>query len=207
LDVTPNTATTAKPFEPTIPFKYNVVKKGVLLEIGHGAYPGGFEPGAVHKSGATEYDLNVIVATTAKDALKRRGIACELTDSPKSLYMIGHEAADYDVFVSIHHNAFNAEAQGTEAFYHSTRGNGNDRELAEIVAEKIADKLRIPNRGAKSANFGVLAGAEAVHESTDAAILAEIYFMDAPEASYLPELSLKGGEALAEGIAEYLELT
>ena len=63
-----------------------------------------------------------------------------------------------DLFVSIHCNAFDGRAHGTEsyAFYGSTKG----RKLADAIHKQITGSLPIVDRGVKQAGFVVLSGTD-----------------------------------------------
>ena len=178
--------------------------KGVLLERGHGPNPNGFEPGAV-AHGRDEYELNGIACEAARLALVKAGIPVEITDSGGSLHAIGTLAKDFDVFVSVHHNAFNGSAQGVECLYHNVTGDPADKDLATVISSQLSSKLGLINRGAKPQALGVLSGAETTN--TRASVLAECYFMDAAVYGKQSDLSRKAGEAIAAGIISWLKDT
>ncbi|MCU0526799.1 MAG: N-acetylmuramoyl-L-alanine amidase [Elainella sp. Prado103] len=183
--------------------------KGVLLEVGHGSNPDGFEPGAVVE-GEREYDLNKVAAQEAQKVILAAGVPCTVTDfggvtSGSDLYEIGQTAAGYDVFCSIHHNAANASAQGTEVLVHNRKGDADDIALAKLMSDQIASTLGIRDRLARGrdprAALGVLSGAE----DTDVrvSVLAELYFMDAPVADR-KNWSKLGGQAVGQAIVDWL---
>ncbi|MEO0839602.1 MAG: glucosaminidase domain-containing protein, partial [Cyanobacteria bacterium J06643_5] len=125
-------------------------KKGVMLEVGHGKNPAGWEPGAVGFNDVREYDLNQIAAQAAKKVLDEAGVPCVITDfggnNGKGWYQIGKTAADYDVFCSIHHNSANNNAQGAEVLVHKTKGDAADLELSSMMTTEIAKELGIRDR-------------------------------------------------------------
>lgn len=185
--------------------------KGVLLEVGHGPNPDGFEPGAVGVGGVQEYDLNWIAAKAAQDVILKAGVPCTITDfggfhSRSDLYEIGKTAAGYDVFCSIHHNSAGAPAQGSEVLVHNTKGDADDLALAKLMSAEIATELGIRDRIAKGRDprqgLGVLSGAE----DTDVrvSVLAELYFIHVPVAD-TNDWSKRGGKALARAILRWLE--
>lgn len=177
----------------------------VLLEIGHG--PGvPFDPGAIAYDGrTTEHSLNVIAANAARDVLAAAGIACTVIDTPQgSLYNIGLQAANFDVFCSIHHNAANRSAQGTEAFSHATKGSQRDRNLAALISAELSKELGLTDRGEKRAKLGVLSGAE--DTNVGVAVLAEVYFIDdAVRRPPLTDFSTRGGQAIGRAILKWLK--
>jgi N-acetylmuramoyl-L-alanine amidase len=176
-------------------------KKGVLLERGHGPNPNGFEPGAVSQ-GITEYELNGIACEAARNYLVTKGIPVQITDSGSALHEIGKLAQGYDVFLSVHHNAFDGSAQGVECLYHNRLGDPADKELAEMVASYLYQTLAYTNRGAKPQALGILSGAE----STDvrASVLAECYFMDTPSTAHRDN-SMLAGKAIGYAIEAWLK--
>lgn len=181
-------------------------KKGVLLERGHGPNPKGFEPGAVNAAtGITEYELNGIAAEAARIYLVSKGIPCEVTDSGSALHEIGKLAQGWDVFCSVHHNAFNGSAQGVECLYHNVLGDEADKQLAELVARTLHQSLGYTNRGAKPQALGVLSGAE--NTDVRACVLAECYFMDAIKNPLtLRDNSRLAGQAIGIAIKTWLAI-
>ncbi|PAX52402.1 N-acetylmuramoyl-L-alanine amidase [Brunnivagina elsteri] len=163
--------------------------RGVMLEIGHG--PGTrFDPGAIAPTGETEYNLNVIAANAAREVIVAAGVPCMIIDTPQAnlqdLYNIGRQAAAFDVFCSVHHNAFDGpggqDPQGTEVLVHRTKADAADRRLAAIMSRAMARALEIRDRGVKdNLNLLVLSGAE--DTNVRATVLAELYFLDAPIAN------------------------
>ena len=183
----------------------------VLLEVGHG--PGDrFRPGAKAYDGSTtEHDLNIVTANAAREFLISLGVDCRVNDDSEGggngpgLIDLGRRiAGGFDVFCSVHHNAFNKKVQGSEAFSHRTNGSALDRELAKLIADEISDELKIRNRGAKEANFWILTGAEATN--VRATSLAEIYFIDDQVTRPpLQDFSKRGGVALGRAILKWLQ--
>lgn len=106
-----------------------------------------------------------------------------------------------DLFVSIHCNAANEKAYGTETYAYRVSSNGY-RLAAGVQKHLVADTGRC-NRGVKTANFAVL------RNSNMPAILVETAFIDNPE-----DNAFLGSEigkshiaaAIAKGICEYLGL-
>ncbi len=176
----------------------------VMLEVGHG--PGvPFDPGAIaHDGRTTEYSLNVIAAQAARDVIVAAGIQCVLNDMPQgTLHDIGLAASGFDVFCSVHHNAFNGTVQRAEAFSHATKGGVLDAELADMISEQVSKALGIKDAGAKQARLGVLSGAE--DTNVRAAVLAEVYFIDDRiSAPPLQDYSTRGGKAIGQAILDWL---
>ena len=188
--------------------------KGVLLEVGHGPGPRGFEKGASGLGGddETEYDLNWITAKEASREIQAAGIPCTITDFggntfQNDLFEVGQTAAGFDIFCSIHHNSYKNPAQGSEVFVHSTKGDSFDIALANQMSHAIAKELSIRDRNkgnTKRAAWGVLSGAK----DTDvrAAVLAEIYFIHVP-VDNRKDWSKRGGTALGRSIVSGFQTT
>jgi len=181
-------------------------KHRVLLEIGHG--PGTtFDPGAIAPDGTTEHTLNIITANAARDVLDQAGVFCTVIDTPQGgLHTIGLQSAGFDVFCSVHHNAFNQVVQGTETLIHKTKADAPDRKLAEMIASEVAAELKINLRRGDGVNatrnLGVLSGAE--DTNVRAAVLAEVYFLDIPSIPDKKDLSARGGQAIGRAILNWL---
>ena len=184
--------------------------KGVFIDIGHGAKPDGYDPGAVHSVGVPhEHALNTIAARACAHELTQAGVPVRVSDARLGNYQAGLAAAGYDVLVSIHHNATMAgkSAQGTEALFHAAKATAADKQLAAMAAEAMAGALAIPNRGAKGAKLSVLSGA---HDAkVRAAVLAELYFMHSqtpanPNPAAFADWSTRGGAALGQAIVRWL---
>lgn len=177
----------------------------VLLEVGHGPSTK-FDPGAIAPDGTTEHDLNIIAANAAREVLDQAGVFCTVIDTPQGSLHTIVQASGFDVFCSIHHNAFNKNTQGTEALVHKTKANAPDRELAKMIAKEVATELGIPLRRGDGVNatrsLGVLSGAE--DTNVQVAVLAEVYFMDVPGLN-LKEMSTRGGKAIGRAILKWLE--
>ena len=143
----------------------------VLLEVGHGSSTNsGFDPGAIaHDGTTTEHSLNIIAASAAREFLAKNGVLCTITDGPQdSLFDLGLKASGFDVFCSIHHNAFRvgqSVAQRSEAFAHSTKGGAKDDQLAKFIADELSTALKIPNKGGK--RLGVITSPTVLAKNAD----------------------------------------
>lgn len=183
--------------------------KGVLLEVGHGPTPDGFDSGAIGVGGVREYDLNWIAAKAAQEFLIASGVPCTVTDfggssSSGDLYQIGQMAAGYDVFCSFHHNSAESThvKQRAEVLIHNRKGTDEDMALAELMSAEIAQELGIRDGGGKPQALGVLSGAE--DTNVRVSVLAELYFIHVP----VPDpndWSKRGGQAVGRAILKWLK--
>ncbi|QSJ18885.1 N-acetylmuramoyl-L-alanine amidase [Nostoc sp. UHCC 0702] len=114
-------------------------------------------------------------ANTVKDSLSQR---CNKAN-----------ASGVEVFVSIHFNAFNGQANGTEVFATSESG----RKIAKPVLDEII-KLGFFNRGVKSGTHLFV-----LRNTNMPAILIENCFLDSSK-----DMKLYDGEALANAIVKGL---
>lgn len=100
-----------------------------------------------------------------------------------------------DLFVSIHCNAANGSAQGTETY---SSGGAKSTRLAELIQKQLTNSLPVVNRGVKTAGFYVLKHTEAP------AVLVETAFIDnASDAKLLTERAEDFARAIARGITDY----
>jgi N-acetylmuramoyl-L-alanine amidase len=142
------------------------------IDIGHNCPP---DTGA---SGVDQEDkLTLAVGEALIANLKKAGHtivnctpqkATSVNDSLRKRYSKAN-SEDVDIFISIHFNAANAKAHGSEIYAISKKGS----EIANKVLAEIV-KLGFKNRGVKAANFTVL------KETDMPAILIECCFCDSP---------------------------
>ena len=182
--------------------------KVIVLEVGHGPHPDGFEPGAVDPAtGAKEWDLNRVVADTAASQLRKLGYAnTSVTDENDYLFGLAQKNAHADIFVSCHHNAFdNPEAQGCEVLVHpEARGKGHE-ELANLICQETSKALDIHNRGVKDMSLGILSESTYLRaKSNKAMVLIEPYFITGSDVTDHEKWSGIAGVALAQAIHQYL---
>lgn len=171
----------------------------VFLNPGH-APNGNPDPGAVNYAmNLRESDIAESIAVKVQDFLIAAGVdvvGCLQSDSLEEICdTANHSGAD--IFVSIHCNAFNACARGTEVEVYPSSTEG--RKLAECVQNQIVTSLGTVDRGAKDRpNLYVL-------KHTDMpAILVETAFIDNGEdAELLRDRSTDFAAAIARGITDY----
>jgi N-acetylmuramoyl-L-alanine amidase len=119
----------------------------VALDIGHNCHP---DTGAIGIK--SEDSLTSAVGNSLADKLKAQGhqvILCCPSDAKSVSDSLSKRAAianmaNAHLFISIHFNAFNGKAHGTEVFTGSSRGQS----VAKKVVDAIA-KLGFHNRGIK----------------------------------------------------------
>ncbi|MGR4030204.1 N-acetylmuramoyl-L-alanine amidase, partial [Bacillus sp. ZZQ-131] len=114
-----------------------------------------------------------------------------------------------DIFISVHANAFNGNAKGTETYYYksskSEKTNPHveeSRVLAEKIQTRLVEALQTRDRGVKHGDLHV------IRENDMPAVLTELAFID--NGIDYSKLSTEDGrqiaaEAIYEGILDYYE--
>lgn len=160
----------------------------ILIDPGHG----GNDSGVISIHGAAEKHLNLLLAQTIANELKKSGFEVFLTRE-KDIFIpldkrVENIAKDkVDLFISIHHNsAPNPKASGLEIFLLDPQGENENQPVSQTVflALSLHDKLaplnHFPGRGVKLARFKVLRLAKSP------AMLIEAGFLNHPvESAYM----------------------
>ena len=173
----------------------------VFLNPGH-APDGNPDPGAC-SYGLRECDVAKNVADLAADYLSAAGVEVVGNLQSDSLHevILASNYADTDVFISIHCNACNGLAQGTETWHYY--GSDEGEKLAQCIQNQIVDALGTVDRGTKGAKPGV--NGLYVLSNTDAvAVLVELAFIDnESDAALLRERKDDFARAIARGVTDY----
>ena len=173
------------------------------------------DSGAVNpNSGLRECDVAAEIGALVVDYLEAAGCECRILQSDnlagESEYAdrkgqtVCGDANDWeaDVFVSIHCNAANCVARGTEVECYDADSGNDGAQLAQCIQSQIVDALGTTDRGIKS-RPGLL-----VLRQTDMpAVLVETAFIDNDEDAVL--LTGKTDEfarAIARGVTDYENL-
>lgn len=169
----------------------------IFINPGHG----GDDCGAVG-NGLIERDVALFIGQRVKTYLQAVGYDTKLFQYD-GLQAICDEANNWhaDLFVSIHCNAFNGKASGTETIYYEYSTAG--KRLANCIQRQIVSSLGTVDRGIKSKISG---GYDAyVTKYTDMpAVLVETAFIDNPhDAKLLREREDDFARAIARGITDY----
>jgi N-acetylmuramoyl-L-alanine amidase len=175
----------------------------VTIDAGHG----GIESGAVASSGLKEKDLNLIVALELAGSLESLGSRIILTrDSDATVGLYDRpavaNAADSDIFLSIHHSYLaEGEAQAAAAYFFSRLGYFSEAGslLAQHISDNLSRELAAPAIPALGRNFAVL------RETRMTAVLVEPSFIDNPGLSGdgQKDLAKRESEAILAGLREY----
>lgn len=173
----------------------------VFLNPGH-APNGNPDPGACG-CGLRECDVAKSVADLVADYLTAAGIEVVGSLQSDSLREVvsASNRVGADVFISIHCNACNGVAQGTEVWHYY--GSGEGEKLAQCIQNQIVDALETVDRGVKGAKPGV--NGLYVLSNTDAvAVLVELAFIDHEgDAELLRSQQDEFARAIARGATDY----
>lgn len=145
----------------------------VVIDPGHG----GTDPGAVGY-GLKEKDVVLDTSLKVKHYLSKTPFQYKLTRETDTFITLENRVAfakraNANVFVSIHANAYNGTANGTETYYYGYNSSSAD---SQLLASKIQGRLitawKLNDRGSKHGNFHVL------RENMMPAVLVELGFID-----------------------------
>lgn len=179
-------------------------KMSICFIVGHGkSAGGGYDSGAVNGS-YHEFRIAREIAKYAADYYNVNfAEAADLMNYNGDLYLTERIALanknKYDFIAEIHLNA--GGGTGSEVFH--AKGSSNGNAIAEEVSKKIANALKITNRGAKTrvgANgdyFGI------IRQTKMESILVECAFIDTNDLEKLktPEGQKSCGIAIAQAVA------
>lgn len=176
----------------------------VFINPGH-APCGCPDPGAVNSgTGLRECDVAKNIAVLVEKYLTAAGVSVSGNLQSDDLWEVVSTAnnCDVDVFVSIHCNAFNGEASGTEVwYYHSSR---NGRKLADCIQRQIVDSLGTADRGAKGAVPHTDSSLYVLNNTDAVAVLVETAFIDNAGDEVLLRIRQDDfARAIARGITDY----
>ena len=168
------------------------LKKLCALVVGHKKS----SPGAVNeRSGLTEFDFNEDLAIRIEKKVKKtevqriyRRTYNELPDDINTL--------DPDFIISLHCNAFNRRASGTEVLYYHSSDAG--RTIAEILRRGLVDFLGLPDRGIKP-KTSEDRGGYLLRYTNAPCVIAEPFFIDNDQDLSIAKKNLEGLAAAYAG--------
>lgn len=183
----------------------------IAIDAGHAGF--GVTPGKRSPAGEYEWDFNnKVVLSVIEHLNKYKSVKIIRLDDPTGKRDVPlnertnkANKANADILVSVHHNANTGSWgswTGTETYHYP--GSKNGQRLAKLIHPKILKAYGLRDRGIKTANFHVL------RESKMPSVLIEGGFMDSTiDIKKLRDDKIlkNAGQAIAEGIAEYFNLT
>ena len=148
--------------------------KRICLIVGHG----GKDKGAYNKeTKETELDYNLDLAPKIKEKLTEQGYIVDIHNrgnaSSENIHYLNK--VGFDIIVSLHCNAYNEYANGTEVLYWNTSKNG--QLLAQALQENIVDTLGLTDRGLKPIKNGDR-GAYLLRRTNAPCVIVEPFFID-----------------------------
>lgn len=187
----------------------------VAIDVGHG----GKDCGAIGANGVYESEINLKIANEVKSRLEAKGVRVKLTRCSDEFYSLDERqdfarASGADLFVALHNNSSETPTlSGTEVYYY----RANSLQLAKNIHSRLvkswkgiysdnsifSEKIVPEDGGVRFYPFQVTRIEECP------AVLVECGYLSNPtECSMLcmPENQHLLGEAVAEGIWDYLSL-
>ncbi len=156
------------------------------------------DSGAVNRHcGIRECDLAWELGEAVKGLLEVQGLTVHMRQSD-DLFTVCDEAnaIDADIFVSLHFNAFNCRASGTETLISSSPSS---LILGHCIQSHLVRTLELPNRGLKER-----AGLYVLRNTAMPAVLVEICFVDNDcDLARYQVRQEKVAQAIADGIITY----
>lgn len=166
----------------------------------------GIDSGAVnHILGITEADTVLEIGNLLKGYLENAGFEVKLLQSDNLNYdgigeCVVESANSYaDLFISLHCNAFNTEAKGTETCVYSLYGAG--AKLGQCIQNQLVSTIGTVDRGLKERT-----GLVVLNSTSMPAVLVEIAFIDnMDDANILVNKKDDIARAIARGVTDYLQ--
>lgn len=168
-----------------------------------------YDSGAVNpNTGLRECDVALKIGRLVKGYLEAAGCECRLLQSDNLYYDSQYDDRpiavcddannwDADVFVSIHCNAANGNARGTEVECYSRMSNGGN--LAQCIQDQIVGDLGTVDRGVKE-----MPGLIVLRHTDMPAVLVETAFIDNDaDTALLTERWDDFAAAIARGVTDY----
>lgn len=153
-----------------------IAKQVIVLDPGHGDH----DPGAIGY-GIKEKDVVLDTGLKVNNLFKQTPFQVKMTRSTdKFVSLSGRvnyaKSVNADAFISIHANAFNGSANGTETYYYKSAYKNPYVADSKLLATKIQERLltawNLTDRGVKDKSLYV------TRENTMPAVLTELGFID-----------------------------
>lgn len=175
-------------------------KADIVLDAGHGGKDQGASSGNV-----LEKAITLVITEKTAEILENAGYEVGLVRDDDTFVELEDRIKygnrkEAKVFVSIHCNSAEEEADGIETFYAESKEESSQK-LAKILQEHLITETGARDREVKTADYAVILGTEMP------AALVEVGFLsDAGERTLLQTEAYqeKLAEGIAQGIIEYL---
>ncbi|RQD72500.1 MAG: AMIN domain-containing protein [Halanaerobium sp. MSAO_Bac5] len=180
----------------------DIPERLIVVDAGHG----GFDPGAIGRSGLEEKEPALAISLKIAELLEAEGQEVILTRdkdvflSLRQRVSIANDAGA-DLFVSIHSNATNNPDVGGVETYYNHRNSEYSRRFADKIHDKLSRSLGLVDRGLKNDNFYVIRYTEMP------SALVELGFLSNSEEEALlktDEFRNKSAHLIVDGILDYI---
>lgn len=178
--------------------KMKVITMRIFINPGHCI---GADPGACNLNGLQEAKVAMNVGKKVVDLLSAAGFDCNIhQEDSLSGICVASDNWNADLFVSIHCNAANQIARGTETYH--CEGSTEGKKLASAIHKRIIKAIPTDypywDRGVKSAGYYVL------RHTAYIAVLVEMAFIDNDvDAALLVDHENDFAKAIADGVCDY----
>ncbi|MFL7036505.1 N-acetylmuramoyl-L-alanine amidase [Vibrio lentus] len=180
----------------------------IALIVGHEEK----KQGASNRNGVTEYDYNSRLAKLAAALLVTEGYEPFIVYRDGTTYSKLPERVNKtgaDVAISLHCNAFNGQASGSETLHYVNSPSGE--RLAEHIQKKVVGVMELPDRGLRPVDVKHVGrkgdrGGHLCKRTSMPTVIVETFFID-------NDSDLQRGEerlillaaAIAQGAIDYVE--
>ncbi|MFG6148413.1 SH3 domain-containing protein [Halobacillus sp. B23F22_1] len=175
--------------------------KTIVVDAGHG----GFDPGAIGRSGTYEKTLTLQTAQKLKATLERNGADVVMTRANDSYLSLSartalSNASKGDAFISVHYNSVpqSIKATGINTYFYSS----NTRKLASNVQSGVTQATGLRDRGIRQGNFHV------IRANNKPSIMVELGFIsDADEEKVVKSSNYqsKASQGITNGLIQYFK--
>ncbi len=179
----------------------------IFINPGHDVI---YDSGAINpNTGMRECDVVADIGNRLKGYLNDIGIETETLQSDNLFYdsqytdravpvCVAANESGADIFISLHCNAFNTKARGTETLVYSW--GGESTKLASAIQNQIINSIGTVDRGIKVRNDLIV-----LKKTSMPAVLVETAFIDNDsDAVLLADKRDEFARAIARGITDYL---
>ncbi|WP_101844392.1 SH3 domain-containing protein [Halobacillus sp. Marseille-P3879] len=173
----------------------------IIVDAGHG----GFDPGAVGRTGILEKTLTLQTAQKLKSTLEQNGADVIMTRSNDSYLSLSartalSNASKGDAFISVHYNSVpqSIKASGINTYF----SGSSTRTLASNVQAGVTKETGLRDRGIRKGTFHVL------RYNDKPSILVELGFLsDMKEEKTVQSSSYhsKAGQGITNGLIQYFQ--
>lgn len=162
---------------PPLPATLPLSAQTIVIDPGHG----GTDPGAIGINGLQEKAVVLDTALKVKALLAKTPFSYKLTRETDVYLSLSQRVSiaknvGGDTFVSIHANAFNGSANGTEVYYYNSAYENpytaDSKKLAASIQNRLLAAWKLYDRGIDHGDFHV------IRENTMPAVLVELGFID-----------------------------